>query len=286
VVTIVGERGVYNETPQMTKGQHESHIDVTEADIPTILAAADGGYYRVSGTVKSIANATYGNLTLTDGTNDLYVYGTYPGWGASGDARKGVVAAQNIEEGDVLTVYGPKSTYSGTPQINGGFFWSLVKADPGGEDPGGEDPTLGQFDSNVTLTKGTSCYDDNTVNITYGETITENVQNLKFGTSSKFGDGTVTLPAGTTSVSFYAVAWKNAPASLKFTVGSTEYTFDVAANDGASNSAPYNITVADTDKYTLTLGTALTAETSVKVETFAGTNSGKRAFIFGVQAVK
>ena len=138
VVTLVGQRGEYQGTAQMTKGQYVSHIDVTEADIPTILAAADGGYYRVSGTVKSIANATYGNLTLTDGTNDLYVYGTYPGWGASGDARKGVVAAQNIEEGDVLTVYGPKSTYSGTPQINGGFFWSLVKADPGGEDPGEE----------------------------------------------------------------------------------------------------------------------------------------------------
>ncbi len=128
VVTLVGQRGEYKGTAQMTKAIHESSIPVYEATIPEVLAAADGGYYRVTGEVKSIANATYGNIYLTDGTNELYVYGTYPGWGATGDARKGVVAAEGIKVGDILTVYGPKSTYKGTPQINGGMFWSLTPA--------------------------------------------------------------------------------------------------------------------------------------------------------------
>ena len=142
IITLLGNRGEYKGSAQMTGGQLESITPVTEADIPTILAAADGGYYRVTGTVKEIKNDVYGNIYITDGTNDLYVYGCYPGVGASGDARKGVVAAEGIEVGDILTVFGPKSTYNGSPQINGGFFWSLEKGgsdEPGGDEPGGDD---------------------------------------------------------------------------------------------------------------------------------------------------
>ena len=85
-------------------------------------------YYMVSGTVDEIANEAYGNLYLKDGDNRLYVYGTYPGWGATGDARKGAIAAEGIAVGDKLTVIGVKSTYKGTPQVNGGIFYSLQKA--------------------------------------------------------------------------------------------------------------------------------------------------------------
>lgn len=143
--------------------------------------------------------------------------------------------------------------------------------------------SLGEYDSNVTMTKGTSCYDDNKITVNG----TENVKNLKFGTSSNYGTATIALPAGTTKVTFYAVAWKGAAATMKFTVSDTEsYSFNVAANDGATGSnQPYVITVTDSDKYTLTLNAALTADTTVTVETCAGeTNSGKRAFLFGVQA--
>lgn len=142
IVTLLGNRGEYKGSAQMTGGKLEKSTPVTEADIPTVLSAEDGAYYRVSGTVKEIVNDTYGNIYISDGTNDLYVYGCYPGVGASGDARKGVVAAEGIEVGDILTVFGPKSTYKGTPQINGGFFWSLEKGgsdEPGGDEPGGDD---------------------------------------------------------------------------------------------------------------------------------------------------
>ncbi|MBR3989859.1 MAG: BACON domain-containing protein [Bacteroidales bacterium] len=128
VVTLVGQRGEYKGTAQMTKAVHESSILVYEATIAEVLAAEDGGYYRVTGEVSSIANETYGNIYITDGTNELYIYGCYPGWGAKGDDRKGVVAAEGIKVGDKLTVFGPKSTYKGTPQINGGIFWSLTPA--------------------------------------------------------------------------------------------------------------------------------------------------------------
>ena len=288
IVTLLGNRGEYKGNAQMTGGQLEKSTPVTEADIPTILAAADGGYYRVTGEVKSIANDTYGNIYITDGTNDLYIYGCYPGVGASGDARKGVVAAEGIEVGDILTVFGPKSTYKGTPQINGGFFWSLEKG--GSEDPEDpEDPSgeLGAFDTNVTYALGTSCYDDGVINVTLGESTYENVFSLKFGTGKKYGDATITLPAGTKKVTYYAVAWKGNPATLKFSVGENVIgTQDVAANDGATSNSPYTITVTDSDKYEMAFETALAADTAVKVETCEGTNSGFRALVFGIQATK
>lgn len=129
VVTVVGKRGAYKDSPQMVSGTIEALVQtVVETDIAGVLDGADGTWFRVSGTITKIDNATYGNMHISDGTNELYVYGTYPGYGAKGDARKGLVAELGIKEGDSITVFGPKSTYQGTPQINGGFFWSLTPA--------------------------------------------------------------------------------------------------------------------------------------------------------------
>ncbi len=129
VVTLVGKRGEYKGTAQMTGGQLESSIKVTEVSIADFLTKEDAKdvYYMVSGKIDEIANDTYGNLYITDGTNRLYIYGCYPGWGATGDARKGAIAANGIVVGDKLTVIGPKSTYKGTPQVNGGVYFSHEK---------------------------------------------------------------------------------------------------------------------------------------------------------------
>ena len=132
VVTVVGKRGAYKDSPQMVSGTFEKlQYAVTEVTIADFLTKADAKdvYYKVSGTVAEIANDTYGNLYISDGTNKLYVYGCYPGWGATGDARKGAVAANNIAVGDKLTVIGPKSTYKDTPQVNGGIFFAVEKAE-------------------------------------------------------------------------------------------------------------------------------------------------------------
>ena len=126
VVTLVGKRGEYKGTAQMTGAQLETSIPVTEVSIADFLTKEDSKtvYYMVSGKVEEIANDTYGNLYISDGTNRLYVYGCYPGWGATGDARKGAIAAYGIKVGNKLTVIGPKSTYKGTPQVNGGIYFS------------------------------------------------------------------------------------------------------------------------------------------------------------------
>ena len=57
-------------------------------------------------------------------------------------------------------------------------------------------------------------------------------------------------------------------------------TQKIAANDGATGSAPYTITVTSSDQYTLNL-TGIDKETVITVKTV---NSGKRAIMFGVNA--
>jgi DNA/RNA endonuclease YhcR with UshA esterase domain len=130
IVTLVGKRGEYKGSAQMTGGQYESHIAVTEVSLADFLAKEDNPnvYYMVTGTIKDIANPTCGNLYLTDGTTDLYVYGCYPGWGATGDNCKGLIEKAGIVAGDQLTVIGVKSTYKGTPQVNNGIYFSHKSA--------------------------------------------------------------------------------------------------------------------------------------------------------------
>jgi DNA/RNA endonuclease YhcR with UshA esterase domain len=132
VVTVVGKRGAYRETPQMVSGLLEELVhEVTSVTIEEFLSKEDNAnvYYMVTGTVDSIARADYGNLFLKDATSRVYVYGTYPGWGATGDNRKNCLENKDITVGDELTVIGVKSTYNGTPQVANGIYFSHEKAD-------------------------------------------------------------------------------------------------------------------------------------------------------------
>lgn len=81
----------------------------------------------ITGTVDEIANPTYGNLYLTNGDSRVYVYGCYPGWGATGDFRKNHLEAAGIEVGDQLTVIGVKATHNNEPQMSNGIYFSHKK---------------------------------------------------------------------------------------------------------------------------------------------------------------
>ncbi len=133
IVTLVGQRGAYNNSPQMAKGQYESHKSVIEVSVADFLTKPDDAnvYYMVSGEITTIDNPTYGNCHIKDGDSELYVYGCYPGWGATGDARKNFMATAGIEVGDRLTVIGPKTTYGTTIELNGGIYFSHQKPNSG-----------------------------------------------------------------------------------------------------------------------------------------------------------
>jgi hypothetical protein len=109
----------------------ESVIPVTTATIAEVLTKADSNvnYYMVSGEITEVTNAVYGNLYLKDGDSTIYVYGCYPGYGATGDARKNLLADKGIEVGDRLTVIGTKSSYNGVAQLTNGIYFSHISAE-------------------------------------------------------------------------------------------------------------------------------------------------------------
>ena len=132
VVTVVGKRGAYKDSPQMVNGTFEElKYAVTEVSIADFLAKPDDKnvYYMVTGIIDEIANDTYGNLYINDGAgNRLYVYGCYPGYGATGDNRKGFLASAGIKVGDKLTMIGYKDTYKEVIELCGGIYFSHIPA--------------------------------------------------------------------------------------------------------------------------------------------------------------
>ncbi|MBS2210932.1 hypothetical protein KEM09_05950 [Carboxylicivirga mesophila] len=130
IITLVGKRGEYQGNPQMVGAVLESVIPVTPVTITEFLAKEESNdtYYMVSGDITQITNDTYGNLYLNDGVSEIYVYGCYPGWGASGDDRKGLLAAKGIVVGDELTIIGIRSSYNGQDQLGNGIYFSHVSA--------------------------------------------------------------------------------------------------------------------------------------------------------------
>lgn len=126
IITIVGKRAEYKGTPQVAGAVLESVIPVTPSTIAEVLAKPDSSqdYYMLTGEITSIANPTYGNVYLKDGENEIYVYGVYPGYGATGDFRKNLLADKGIKVGDKLTVIGTKTTYNGVIQFANGIYFS------------------------------------------------------------------------------------------------------------------------------------------------------------------
>ncbi len=131
IITLVGKRAEYKGTPQVGGAVLESVIPVTVATIAEVLTKPDSSqdYYMVTGEITEIDNPTYGNLYLKDGDSNIYLYGCYPGWGATGDFRKNLLADKGIKVGDTLTVIATKSTYKEQIQLANGIYFSHVSAE-------------------------------------------------------------------------------------------------------------------------------------------------------------
>lgn len=87
-------------------------VDIPLSTCAQIIAGEDGKTYRVKGTVKSIANTTYGNWYLVDETGEVYIYGTLDKNGAEKN-----FLSLGIGVGDIVTVEGPRKDYNGTIEL-------------------------------------------------------------------------------------------------------------------------------------------------------------------------
>ena len=189
---------------------------------------------------------------------------------ASGDGAGTVTVkfAANETEKNVTV----KLTVSTTEEVATKSY-TVVLTHKGKSAAGAED-----FSSSVEWTLGTNAYSEKaTVNDV------ADVPVLKLGTSKKAGSATLKIPAGTTKVSFYGVAWKGKDATVKASVGETQVaTQALKANIGATSISPYTLTVEDSDKYTITRPAKLETEIPVTITT----TTNARVILFAIKAEK
>ena len=77
------------------------------------------GKYYVTGVIDSVANTTYGNMTIKDAEgNSIYLYGLYS---ADGATRYDAMEVKPVA-GDTITVYGIIGQYNGTAQVKNGWM--------------------------------------------------------------------------------------------------------------------------------------------------------------------
>lgn len=117
IITVVGPKTSYKDAPQMKNVTLEKRIDVQDIDLAGFKALADDSetWYRISGTVAESTEPntkldleTYGNLALTDGTTEVYVYGVVPGWGGASKQ----FATLGVKLGDKLTIVCHKASFT------------------------------------------------------------------------------------------------------------------------------------------------------------------------------
>lgn len=142
----------------------------------------------------------------------------------------------------------------------------------------------GKFTSNVKWTLGANSYDGSSSGkskqsaVVNGEEVS---QVLKLGKKDEVGKATLTLPAGTTKVSFYGFSWNKTKATLVATVGGKEVAKkELSSNTGVSGNSPYKITVTSADLQTIELPSKLATDTNVEITTAAAA----RVVLFAINA--
>ena len=85
---------------------------VSTATCAEVIAGPDSKTYQVKGTCTAIANTTYGNWYLNDGTGEIYIYGTL-----DKDGKEKNFLSLGLEVGDEVVVQGLKTTYGTTVEL-------------------------------------------------------------------------------------------------------------------------------------------------------------------------
>lgn len=142
----------------------------------------------------------------------------------------------------------------------------------------------GKFTSNVKWTLGANSYDGSSSGyskqsaVVNGEEVS---QVLKLGKKDDVGKATLTLPAGTTKVTFYGFSWNKTKATLVASVGETKVASkELSSNTGVSGNSPYKITVTSADLQAIELPSKLATDTNVEITTAAAA----RVVLFAINA--
>lgn len=114
-------------TSSSLKDKYEC-ISIEEAIAKATQAGSNGTSerYYIYGRIETVSNPTYGEMTITDGTHSIYVYGTY---GSDGEARYSELDEKPVA-GDDVVIYALLSTYNDSPQVKSGWIMEFVHNEP------------------------------------------------------------------------------------------------------------------------------------------------------------
>ena len=123
VITIIGTRTSYKETPQVggTAYLKEHVVAAKSATVTEFLAESKGTWCKVTGTIANLVNETYGNFDLVgeDGAS-VYVYGLTTSYVTKNDKS---FANLGLKEGDIVTLVGKRDSYNGEDQVGGPAYY-------------------------------------------------------------------------------------------------------------------------------------------------------------------
>ena len=170
VVTIIGYKTSYNSTLEIV-GYVESFYKVEPISVADFLTkeVSTDNWYRLTGTVKNIANTAYGNFDIVDETGSVYVYGVLTGLG--GEKKK--FDTLGVEENDIITIVGNRAAYNDTEQVGNAWY---VKHEKGAAPEPEPEPEI----TDITVAELLAAPDDKTVNYRVTGYIS-NVNNLAKG---------------------------------------------------------------------------------------------------------
>lgn len=269
-LTVVGFRDEYSGTIEMTSGyceKLEKDTTTPRLSVSTTVLSAKAGDTSASFDVK-------GNVKWTV-SSDNAAYTVSP---ASGDGAGTVTVkfAANETENDVTV----KLTVSTTEEVATKSFTVVLTH------KGKSAAVTGKYTSNVKWKLGANAYDATSAGnskqsaVVNGEEVS---QVLKLGKKEEVGKATLTLPAGTTKVTFYGFSWKGTKATLVASIGETKVASkELTANTGVSGNSPYEITVTSADLLTIELPSKLATDTDVEITT--ATAAAARVVLFAINA--
>ena len=256
-------------------GDEPDDPTVKEVTIEEFIAAevSDNVWYQLTGTILSIDNDYYGNITIQDETGSVYVYGLTK---TKVDKNDNSFSSIGLSEGDIVTLVGTRDEHNGEAQVGGPAYYISHEEGELPDDPALIEGTAGDgvYEGNIDLSKPSAVStDDKCVASTFVIDGEEYI-GMKLGTSKAAGSYSFNLGmTGSATLTMYAVAWNNnkTHAKVKISGGGTingfsEVELDCQTNAGFSNNEPFTIEFGSNDFYTMNIEGA-TSSTVITVTT-------------------
>lgn len=256
-------------------GDEPDDPTVKEVTVEEFIAAevSDNVWYQLTGTILSIDNDYYGNITIQDETGSVYVYGLTK---TKVDKNDNSFSSIGLSEGDIVTLAGTRTSYNNQPQVGGPAYYISHEEGELPDDPALIEGTAGDgvYEGNIDLSKPSAVStDDKCVASTFVIDGEEYI-GMKLGTSKAAGSYSFNLGmTGSATLTMYAVAWNNnkTHAKVKISGGGTingfsEVELDCQTNAGLSDNEPFTIEFGSNDFYTMNIEGA-TSSTVITVTT-------------------